>query len=291
MRVRNKREKLQEEEEKKAKEIRISLKTLIAIILIIVVLILGLMLLIIKILQDNMLSRNISIKKKEDSSYYVIEHDYSGEYDLQNRIFSFEEFDNTEGTNELFNKEDIMTYEEYVAYCQKWKLNQKYTDTALKYIVFSALESETEGIDVRIADVKYRNSEVDLYIWDDLGGYTENVSVYFIIIPTDKKIESINIVPLYTSEEVENMVIPYRLPYDDPEMLTVDKPIIYLYPEQETEIYVKLGNLDKLTCSYPEYKEKGWSVKASPNGDLIDLDTGRHLYSLYYESKAEVNPK
>lgn len=30
------------------------------------------------------------------------------------------------------------------------------------------------------------------------------------------------------------------------------KPIIYLYPQETTEITVKLGNPEKITCSYPK---------------------------------------
>ena len=62
----------------------------------------------------------------------------------------------------------------------------------------------------------------------------------------------------------------------------VDKPIIYLYPEQETEVTVELKNPEKLTCTYPKY-EDFWNVIAKPNGDLIDLNTGRNLYALYWE--------
>ena len=62
------------------------------------------------------------------------------------------------------------------------------------------------------------------------------------------------------------------------------KPIIYLYPEEETEISVKLGNKESITCSYPKYID-GWRVFAKPNGDLKDLDTGKNLYALYYESE------
>lgn len=61
-----------------------------------------------------------------------------------------------------------------------------------------------------------------------------------------------------------------------------DKPIIYLYPTEEITVSVKLGCPDKLTCVYPEYND-GWNVLAKPNGDLIDLNTGRYQYSLYYE--------
>lgn len=68
------------------------------------------------------------------------------------------------------------------------------------------------------------------------------------------------------------------------DMYTVaSKPIIYLYPEAETTASVKLGYPDLLTVSYPEYSSE-WTVLAKPNGDLFDLETGKQLYSLYYES-------
>ena len=60
------------------------------------------------------------------------------------------------------------------------------------------------------------------------------------------------------------------------------KPIIYFYPENETELFVKLGKPENITCSYPEY-EQGWNIKAYPDGTLIDINTGRKLYSLYWE--------
>ena len=63
-----------------------------------------------------------------------------------------------------------------------------------------------------------------------------------------------------------------------------DKPIIYLYPEEETEVSVKLGYSESLIVSYPEYNE-GWNVIAESDGTLTDVETGRELYSLYYESE------
>ena len=60
------------------------------------------------------------------------------------------------------------------------------------------------------------------------------------------------------------------------------KPIIYLYPQKETELSVKLGKPENLTCSYPKY-ENGWNVIAKPDGTLIDKDIGRSLYALYWE--------
>lgn len=68
-------------------------------------------------------------------------------------------------------------------------------------------------------------------------------------------------------------------------LVSIDKPIIYLYPEQTQEVSVKLGNEELVTVSYPKY-EDSWEVSAEPNGDLTDLETGRKLYALYYESNA-----
>ena len=64
------------------------------------------------------------------------------------------------------------------------------------------------------------------------------------------------------------------------------KPIIYFYPEQTTELNVKLGYPENLTCSYPNYKN-GWNIIANPDGSLIDINTGRSLYSLYWEGNAK----
>lgn len=71
---------------------------------------------------------------------------------------------------------------------------------------------------------------------------------------------------------------------NDPNEPVDYKPVIYLYPEKETDITVKLGYKDKLLVSYPKYID-GWSVTAYPDGTLIDKDTGRKLYSLYWEGK------
>lgn len=68
-------------------------------------------------------------------------------------------------------------------------------------------------------------------------------------------------------------------------VVSIDKPIIYLYPEQTQEVSVRLGNEELVTVSYPKY-EDSWEVVAEPNGDLTDLETGRKLYALYYESEA-----
>ena len=64
----------------------------------------------------------------------------------------------------------------------------------------------------------------------------------------------------------------------------VDKPIIYLYPTETTNVSVKLDNPDLITTSYPKY-QNGWNVIAEPNGNLTEIETGKKLYALYWEGK------
>ncbi len=61
------------------------------------------------------------------------------------------------------------------------------------------------------------------------------------------------------------------------------KPVIYLYPEEKTDISVKV-ELDggALTCTYPDYRD-GWNVTAYPDGTIIDNTDGEEYYCLYWE--------
>ena len=60
------------------------------------------------------------------------------------------------------------------------------------------------------------------------------------------------------------------------------KPVIYLYPEEETQVTVTLDYDGTLTSTYPNYGE-GWTVTAAPDGTLTDPDTGREYYCLFWE--------
>ena len=100
--------------------------------------------------------------------------------------------------------------------------------------------------------------------------------VYTNIIKKEDKCESNS----RQTIEIDNMIV---------ESTTKDKPIIYLYPEQETEVTVKVENPQNLTHTYPKY-ENEWKVLAKPNGDLKDLKTGRNLYALYWEGINTVEP-
>ena len=53
---------------------------------------------------------------------------------------------------------------------------------------------------------------------------------------------------------------------------TSAKPVIYLYPEEETTVSVQLDYTGQLTTTYPAYGD-GWTVTAHPDGTLTDPAT------------------
>ena len=64
-----------------------------------------------------------------------------------------------------------------------------------------------------------------------------------------------------------------------------EKPVIYLYPEEETEVTVTLHLTGTFTCTYPAY-EGGWSVTAAPDGTLTAADGQTYNY-LYWEGNLQ----
>jgi len=74
---------------------------------------------------------------------------------------------------------------------------------------------------------------------------------------------------------------------DEPEPPEVpEKPVIYLYPETETEVSVKLDFNGTLRSVYPAY-DNGWTVLARPDGTLTDA-SGREYYCLFWEGESAV---
>ncbi|MBD3636653.1 MAG: hypothetical protein HUJ25_04870 [Crocinitomicaceae bacterium] len=59
-----------------------------------------------------------------------------------------------------------------------------------------------------------------------------------------------------------------------------EKPVIYLYPEKETDVTVKMDDKIEITTSYPEYNG-GWDITASPDGTLKQGD--REYPYLFWE--------
>lgn len=73
----------------------------------------------------------------------------------------------------------------------------------------------------------------------------------------------------------------------DPIAIILGKPVIYLYPEKEMEVFVDVS-VDKgeIFVTYPE-KNDGWRVTAAPDGKIIDKNGRMHNY-LFWEAKANI---
>lgn len=66
-----------------------------------------------------------------------------------------------------------------------------------------------------------------------------------------------------------------------------DKPVIYLYPEEPTEVTVKLDYNGELTCTYPDYDNE-WEVTAYSDGRLINRQDGNEYSYLFWEGKSKI---
>ncbi|MCB9236056.1 MAG: hypothetical protein H6581_30695 [Bacteroidia bacterium] len=65
------------------------------------------------------------------------------------------------------------------------------------------------------------------------------------------------------------------------------KPVIYLYPEVETEVRVKLNFAGKLDFTYPP-AANAWTVTAQPDGTLQTADGRKYSY-LFWEGPFDEN--
>ena len=87
----------------------------------------------------------------------------------------------------------------------------------------------------------------------------------------------------YYSERIEGCMV-YVIPSTfEPDPNVCYKPVIYLYPEEETTVDVQLALNGEFLYTYPKYKD-GWTVTAAPDGTLTD-ESGKTYPYLFWEGK------
>lgn len=74
--------------------------------------------------------------------------------------------------------------------------------------------------------------------------------------------------------------------YETEYNVTVHKPVIYLYPEETSEVTVSVDFAGDFTTTYPLY-ENGWRITANPDGTLYDAEGKAYNY-LYWEGISDV---
>ena len=88
-----------------------------------------------------------------------------------------------------------------------------------------------------------------------------------------------------TNQRIEADMLTIQVSAYDTEPIVARKPVIYLYPEEETEVSVQVILDGKLTCTYPAY-DSGWKITAAPDGTLTDSKGQTYNY-LYWEGETE----
>ena len=211
-----------------------------------------------------------------DTEFFV--DDWDGTYDLQYIRGS---------SAELCWGSGVMDYDQYQEFCSMCGNDgyvQTYDDPSQKYIFCSDSECEGTTYLARLAAVKIIGDVAHMYVWYQIE-YDPSIhtpAAYMIVVPTDQEVHSVRVHFLYYTADQYEEVKQYDVEQPEPE-----KPILYLYPERETNVTVALGHPECVTHSYPKY-DGPWRVKAQPDGTLTDLNTGRELYSLYYENVSSI---
>ncbi len=169
----------------------------------------------------------------------------------------------------------LTNYEDYKMYFDDDKVKKEDFNSNNYLLIQSNYDSCSEE-DLKIDNYSFDNNSVTVkFTYKAKCGLCAPRYIYNLV-KLDKKI---------TDPEVK---IEYKA-INDPECddTIAYKPMIYLYPEKEINIKVKLGNEKYLTTTYPKYKGE-WNVRAYPSGKLIDNNTGRELYGLYWEGNNHI---
>jgi hypothetical protein len=89
-------------------------------------------------------------------------------------------------------------------------------------------------------------------------------------------------------------IIDFGVPSPPSRPIAVRKPVVYLYPPATTRVSVRLELEGELVALYPPMRDGGWTVTASPSGELHDEATGRHHRYLFWEGTSagwELDPE
>ena len=186
--------------------------------------------------------------------------------------------ENTEDYTDPYNNRLTTSYDELDDFIKEKKLikEEDYKDS--NYYIFEVNYDPNNELDVNVKGYNIKDNIINVtveYKRASCGvlapAYAH--SYYAIKLNKDEKINKLEI----TNNEVSGKKCRTDVEY---------KPIIYIYPENEMEVSIKLGNEKFITTSYPKYNN-GWKALASPNGNL-KIDE-RNYYGLYWEGKNHIS--
>jgi hypothetical protein len=141
--------------------------------------------------------------------------------------------------------------------------------------------STLENIDLILNDEVFVTKETDSDSW---GPIYEQYDVNNDDIVTYR--ENFDIIMERMSNQLDMPCYENEFGFSEFGMID-DKPVIYLYPQEETKVNVTLDYNGEFTTTYPQYN-KGWNMIAKPNGTLIDPITNKEYYCLFWEGFSNI---
>lgn len=111
---------------------------------------------------------------------------------------------------------------------------------------------------------------------DSIGNYTIEANKKDIILFSK---------PNYQTQQIELLnkneinIKLKEIPRND---IILEKPVIYLYPKEKTDIELKINFEGKLLTTFPKL-DKSWKVTAYENGQIFDKKTNRFYNSLFWD--------
>lgn len=179
---------------------------------------------------------------------------------------------------------------------KKYDSTGKLINTSNRYENFKQLVQDkiiyVKNSNLVVEDLNDGSSK-EIVKWNNSYNYDIYLSGYYTRDDLDKlnepdKKEGLYLVIYYQSKIGDNYGMEYC--YTGSEIVTYPikeemggraKPVLYLYPTEETKVTVRFLHPEYLTTTYPKYNKK-WQVVASPNGDLLDSNN-KYYYALYWD--------
>lgn len=153
--------------------------------------------------------------------------------------------------------------------------NSKFKHYTLKDIILqdTKLNYEKDNIAYRI--IESPNSIGKLIT--DTSGIKIDTSYYISV--NIESISELKYLPIKTPLFIVNIKLDTIL---EESRIYVKKPVIYLYPQQEKDISLKLEFSGKLKTTYPAYND-GWKVHVFPSGEMKNLADGKEYSYLFWD--------
>ena len=172
----------------------------------------------------------------------------------------------------------LTKYVDYQNFIHSYGIDSELSDNDFKkhvYLYYVVSYDRCSEKILGVSDIENNNNVLNITF--DVKSYCNECDFesYIYFIPIDKKNITDNVKFFF-----DNTNISKCKDYE-----TVDKPILYLYPEREMDVRVYIPNKDSLVTTYPKYHD-GWNMHVYPNGDMYDKN-GKYYYALYWDEREE----